>query len=66
MKASEAKDRFNNLPKEHRVTIIASECITEINWIQREKMKATKANNKNLKRLNEKMKFLEEHLNGLK
>jgi len=36
MTRKEASDRFNNLPKEHRVTIIANECEQEIRWIERE------------------------------
>lgn len=37
MTRKEANERFNALPKEHRITIIANECEQEIRFLEAEK-----------------------------
>lgn len=65
MTRQEAKDRFNNLPKEHRVTIIAYEIENEIRWIEREKEASKKSYQATMRRMNSKISTLEESLNRL-
>jgi hypothetical protein len=65
MTRKEASERFNALPKEHRVTIIANECEQEIRWIEREKRELIKAHKRNLARINERIKIAEDHLRRL-
>jgi len=65
MTQKEASDRFNNLPKEHRVTIIAYECGQEIRMLEREKIEIIKAHKRNLARINERIKITEKHLKYL-
>ena len=66
MTRKEASDRFNKLPKEHRVTIIANECEQEIRWIEREKRELIRAHKRNLARINDRIKIAEDHLRRLK
>ena len=66
MDRKEAKERFNNLPKEHRITIIANECYEEIKWLEREKAAIIKAHAQNLKRINNRIKIASTHLAELK
>jgi hypothetical protein len=66
MTRKEASDRFNKLPKEHRVTIIANECEQEIRWIEREKRELIRAHKRNLARINERIKIAEDHIRRLK
>ena len=66
MTREEAKQRFNNLPIEHRVTIIANECEQEIRWIEKEKRNLIKIHQQNMKRINERIKIAEKHLKDLK
>ncbi len=66
MLREEVSKRFNSLPKEHRVTIIGNELENEIRWIEREKREAIKLHQKNMLRLNERMKMLAKTLSDLK
>jgi len=65
MTRKEASERFNNLPKEHRVTIIANDCENEIRWLEREKREMIKAHKANIKRINERIKSAEKWLKEL-
>ena len=65
MERKEAINKFNALPKEHRITIIAIECEQEIRWIEKEKREMIKAHAKNLARINERIKSAEKHLKDL-
>lgn len=62
----EAKDRFNNLPREHRTTIIGNELSTEIKWLLVEKNELTRVYEAQVKRINDRMKRLNKHLEELK
>ena len=66
MTREEATKRFNDLPKEHRVTVIADNCDQEIRWLEREKAEYIKAHRLNIKRINERIKTREEWLKKLK
>ncbi len=66
MDRKEVSERFNALPKEHRVTIIGNELEQEIRWLEREKRDAIKAHAKNLERYNGRIKILTKSLNELK
>ena len=66
MNRQEVSERFNALPKEHRITIIGNELEQEIRWLEREKRDAIKAHAKNLERYNERIKVLSKSLNELK
>ena len=66
MTRKEASDRFNALPKEHRVTIIGNEIEQEIRWLEREKQAAQKAHAANMKRYRDRIKILEHNLARLK
>ena len=66
MTRDEATKRFNALPKEHRVTVIADNCEQEIRWLEREKREYIKAHKLNMKRVNERIKSAEKWLKGLK
>tara|TARA_R110002020_G_scaffold457738_1_gene674755 strand:- start:327 stop:530 length:204 start_codon:yes stop_codon:yes gene_type:complete len=66
MTRQEASDRFNALPKEHRVTIIGNELEQEIRWLEREKRDYIKAHQANIRRVNSRLKILEKGLKDLK
>lgn len=66
MTKEEAKDRFNALPLEIRTTVIGSELTSEIRHLEREKIWAISAHAENLRRINERIKSLEKHLENLK
>ena len=65
MTRKEASERFNALPKEHRVTVIADNCEQEIRWLEREKREYIKAHKLNMKRVNERIKSAEKWLKEL-
>lgn len=65
MEKKEAQDRFNNLPIEHRTTIIGNELYCEIKWLTVEKNELTKVYQSQLKRINDRIKRLEKHLKQL-
>ena len=65
MKIEEVSKRFNSLPGEHRVTIIAIELDQEIRWLEREKRDAIKAHAKNLERYSERIITLTRSLDKL-
>lgn len=65
MEREEVTRRFNDLPKEHRVTIIGFELEQEIRWLEREKRDVIKAHANNLGRYNERIKRLTKSLNDL-
>ena len=65
MNRKEVSKRFNELPKEHRTTIIGNELEQEIRWLEQEKREAIKAHAKNLERYNEKIKMLTKSLRDL-
>jgi len=62
----ELQDRFNNLPREHRTTIIGNELSTEIKWLLVEKKELTRVYETQVKRINDRMKRLNKHLEELK
>lgn len=66
MEIKEAVERFNALPKESRVTIIASELHQQIRWLDEEKRNYIKEHKLNLERINKRIKGLENHLKDLK
>jgi len=66
MTREEASLRFNNLPREHRVTIIGNEIEMEIRWLIAEKRNYVEEHSKNMKRINDKIKRLEDSLKQLK
>lgn len=65
MTRKQVSERFNALPREHRVTIIGNELEQEIRWLEREKRDAIKAHAKNLERFNERIKTLTKALGEL-
>jgi hypothetical protein len=65
MTREEVSERFNSLPKEHRITIIGNDLEQEIRWIEREKRDAIKAHQVNLERMNSRIKSLTNHLKQL-
>lgn len=66
MEKKEAQDRFNNLPREHRTTIIGNELCSEIKWLTVEKNELTKIYQSQTKRINERIKRLNKQLEQLK
>ncbi len=62
MTQKEANKRFNALPKEHRVTIIANDCDREIRWLKREKQSLIVSHKIHLARINERIKIVEHQL----
>jgi hypothetical protein len=66
MTRDEATKRFNALPKEHRVTIIASELEQEIRWLEREKRKYKADYLNDMRIINGRIKDLERNLRDLK
>lgn len=66
MTQEEANKRFNALPKEHRVTIIANECLQEIKTLEMEKLNYVKQHKENLKRINDRIKVRKDWLRKLK
>ena len=65
MTRKEASERFNALPKEHRVTVIADNIENEIRWLEREKRKYIEAHKLNMKKVNERIKSAEKWLKEL-
>ncbi len=65
MTRTEAQDRFNNLPREHRTTIIGNELSAEIKWLTVEKNELTRVYEAQVKRINDRMKRLNKHLEQL-
>ena len=65
MTREEASERFNALPKEHRVTVIADNIENEIRWLEREKRKYIEAHKLNIKKVNERIKSAEKWLKEL-
>ena len=66
MDRQEAIDRFNALPKEHRVTIIGNEINMRIRWLEEEKRFYIKQHQENLKRINYRIKGEKKWLKDLK
>ena len=66
MTRKEVSERFNALPKGHRITIIANELETKIRWLEREKREYIKAHKLNMKRIDERIEINEECLKKLK
>ena len=66
MDRQEAIDRFNALPKEHRVTIIGNEIDMRIRWLEEEKRFYIKQHQENLKRINDRIKGEKKWLKDLK
>jgi len=65
MTREEVTERFNKLPKEHRVTIIGSELEQEIRWLEWEKRNRQVAHREELMILNGRIKDLERALKNL-
>lgn len=65
MTREEAEERFNNLPREHMVTIIANEIENEIRWIERERDSLKKSHQADMRRMNTRIKTLEDSLKRL-
>lgn len=65
MEREEVTKRFNSLPKEHRVTIIANEREQRIRWLEEEKRFYIKQHQENLKRINDRIKGEEKWLRDL-
>ena len=57
--------RFNALPREHRVTVIAIELEEEIRWLEREKRKYKNDYADNMAIINGRIKTLEKNLKEL-
>lgn len=66
MEREEVSKRFNELPIEHRITIIGNELEQQIRWLEHEKREAIKAHAKNLERYNERIKITTKSLRDLK
>jgi hypothetical protein len=66
MTKEEASERFNALPVEHRITIIGYELDLETRWLEREKRDVIKTHQKNLDRLNERIKIITRALDKLR
>ncbi len=66
MTRDEANERFNSLPKEHRVSIIGNEINMRIRWLEEEKRFYIKQHQENLKRINDRIKGEEKWLRDLK
>lgn len=66
MERKEVAKIFNELPIEHRVTIIGNDLEQEIRWIERQKREAIKAHKVNLIQMNERISILTKHLKELK
>ena len=66
MTREEASLRFNNLPHEHRVTIIGNDINMEIRYLTSEKRNYIEEHSRNMKRINYKIKRLEDSLRQLK
>ena len=66
MERQEVTERFNALPKEHRVTIIGYEIEMRIRWLEEEKRFYIKQHQENLKRINDRTKSEEKYLKKLK
>ncbi len=66
MERQEASERFNALPKEHRVTIIGNEINMRIRWLEEEKRFYIKQHQENIKRINDRIKGEEKWLKDLK
>jgi len=65
MTREEASERFNLLPKEHRVSIIGNEINMRIRWLEEEKRFYIKQHQENLKRINDRIKVEEKWLRDL-
>ncbi len=65
MTRKESSERFNSLPEEHRITIIANECEQEIRFLEREKVFYIKQHKENLKRINNRIKMRDKWLKEL-
>lgn len=65
MKREEVSERFNALPREHRVTIIGNDLEQEIRMLEREKEFIIKQHKQNLNRINERIKILIKSLDKL-
>jgi hypothetical protein len=66
MTTEEASERFNALPKEHRITIIGNEINMHIRWLEEEKRFYVKQHQANLKRINDRIKAEEKWLKDIK
>ena len=66
MNRQEVTERFNALPREHRVTIIGNELDIEIRWLKSEKKHYIEDHAKNLNRINDRIERLERSLRDLK
>jgi hypothetical protein len=65
MERKEVSKRFNELPIEHRVTIIGNELDQEIRWLERQKREAIKAHKTNLKQMNDRISIITNDLRKL-
>ncbi len=65
MTREDAIKRFNALPKEHRVTVIADNIEQEIRWLEREKRKYELDHKDNMRIINGRIKSLEKALKDL-
>jgi hypothetical protein len=66
MTRQETTDRFNNLPREMRTTLIGIELSNEIDFLKREKNILIDSHNLTIKKINERIKNLELALFKLK
>lgn len=66
MTRKDADDRFNNLSREHRTTIIGNELSSEIKWLIVEKNELVRVYESQTKRINDRIKRLNKHLEELK
>jgi len=65
MTRDETSKRFNDLPKEHRVSVIGNEINMRIRWLEEEKRFYIKQHQENLKRINDRIKGQEKWLKDL-
>lgn len=65
MEKSEVTERFNNLPRELRTTIIGNDLYNEIKWLTVEKNELTKVYQSQIKRITQRINSLEKHLEKL-
>ena len=66
MERKEVSERFNALPKDHRITIIGNDIEQRIRWLETEKRFYIKQHQQNLNRINDLIKSEEKQLRNLK
>jgi len=65
MKKSEVTERFNNLPRELRTTIIGNDLCNEIKWLNNERNELIRVYTSQMKRITQRINTLEKYLEKL-